>query len=66
MARGHRACLRVSRFLNWSIFTGCALKIRIIHLHIELILGYLKDTKFYLESEASFIHISSIAPFKPL
>ena len=26
---GHRACLRVSRLLNWGIFTGCALKIRI-------------------------------------
>ena len=31
----------------------------------ELSLGYLKDTKFYLESKASFIHISSIASFKP-
>ena len=27
------------------------------HLHRELSLGYLKDTKFYLESKASFIHI---------
>ena len=35
------------------------------HLHTELSLGYLKDTKFYLESKASFIHISSIASFKP-
>ena len=35
------------------------------HLHTELSLDYLKDTKFYLESKASFIHISSIAPFKP-
>ena len=26
---GHRACLRFSRLLNWGIFTGCALKIRI-------------------------------------
>ena len=26
---------------------------------------YLKDTKFYLESKASFIHRSSIASFKP-
>ena len=24
---GHRACLRVSRLLNWGIFTGCALKV---------------------------------------
>ena len=36
------------------------------HLHTELILRYLKDTKFYLESKASFIDISSIASFKPL
>ena len=31
----------------------------------ELTLGYLKETKFYLESKASFIHINSIASFKP-
>ena len=30
----------------------------------ELILCYLKGTKFYLEHKASFIHISSIASFK--
>ena len=35
------------------------------HLHTEISLGYLKDTKFCLESKASFIHISSIASFKP-
>ena len=35
------------------------------HLHTELNLGYLKDTKFCLESKASFIDISSIASFKP-
>ena len=35
------------------------------YFHIEISLGYLKDTKFYLESKASFIHISSIASFKP-
>ena len=34
------------------------------HLHTELSFGYLKDTKFYLESKASFIDISSIASFK--
>ena len=33
------------------------------HLHTELSLGYWKDTKFYLESKASFIDISSIASF---
>ena len=27
--------------------------------------GYLKDTKFYLESKTSFIDISSKASFKP-
>jgi len=31
----------------------------------ELSLGCLKDTKFYVESKASFIHISSISSFKP-
>ena len=35
------------------------------HLHIELNLGYLKGTKFCLESKVSFIDISSIASFKP-
>ena len=34
------------------------------HLHTELSLGYLKDAKFYLESKASFIDISSIVSFK--
>ena len=34
------------------------------HLHTELSLDYL-NTKFYLESTASFIHISSIASVKP-
>ena len=34
------------------------------HLHRELSLGYPKDTKFYLDSKASFIDISSIASFK--
>ena len=35
------------------------------HLHTELNLGYLKGTKFCLESKASFIDISSIDSFKP-
>ena len=35
------------------------------HLHTKLNLGYLKDTKFCLESKASLIDISSIASFKP-
>ena len=34
------------------------------HLYAELNLGYLKGTKFCLESKASFIDISSIASFK--
>ena len=29
----------------------------------ELILCYLKQTKFYLEDKASFIHVSSIVSF---
>ena len=35
------------------------------HLHTELNLRYLKGRKFCLESNASFIDISSIASFKP-
>ena len=35
------------------------------HLPTELSHAYLNDTKFYLESKASFIGISSIASFKP-
>ena len=35
------------------------------HLHTELNLGYLKGTKFCLESKASSIDISSITSFKP-
>ena len=34
------------------------------HLHTELSLGHLEDVKFYLESKASSIDISSIASFK--
>jgi len=34
------------------------------HLHTVLSFGYLKDAKFYLESKASFLDISSIASFK--
>ena len=34
------------------------------HLHTELNLGYLKSTKFCLESKASYIDISSIPSFK--
>ena len=34
------------------------------YLHAEFSLGYLGDAKFYLESEASFIEIRSIASFK--
>ena len=35
------------------------------HRHKELSHGYLKDTKFCLESKASFIDITGIASFKP-
>ena len=34
------------------------------HIHTELSLGDLENAKFYLESKASFIDISSIASFK--
>ena len=34
------------------------------YLHVEFSLGYLGEAKFYLESKASFIDISSIASFK--
>ena len=34
------------------------------HLHTELSLGYPKDSKFYLESKASFVDISSVASFQ--
>ena len=34
------------------------------HFRTELSLGYLEDAKFYLESKASFIDISSIVSFK--
>ena len=33
-------------------------------LHTKLSLSFLKDVKFYLESKASFIDISSIASLK--
>ena len=52
----------INILLNWGIFTGCALKIR-IPLLTELSLCYLKHTKFYLEHKASFIQISNIASF---
>ena len=35
------------------------------HPHTESSLAYLEDTKFYLESKASFVDISSVASFKP-
>ena len=35
------------------------------HLHSELSLGYLKDTKFCRERKAFFIYKSSIASLKP-
>ena len=35
------------------------------HLYTGLNVGYLKDTKFCLESKASFIDISIIASFEP-
>ena len=35
------------------------------HLHIELSLGYFRDTKFCFENKASFIYMGSIASFTP-
>ena len=35
------------------------------YFHTELNLGYLKGTKFCLDSKASFVDIRSIASFKP-
>jgi len=40
------------------------LRVKNLNHHTELSFGYLKDAKFYLESKASFIDISSIASFK--
>ena len=46
-------------YFYWLGFKG------LIHLHTELNLGYLKGTKFCLESKASFIDMSSIASLEP-
>ena len=63
--RGHRACLRVDqRSIKMGYFYWLHVKSS-NHLHTELNLGYLKGTKFCLESKASFIGISCIASFKP-
>jgi len=59
---GHRACLRVSRVLKVGYFYWLRVE-NSKHLHKELSLGYFKDAKFYLESKASLIDISSIASF---
>ena len=48
---------------QWALKMGLRLK-NSKHLHTELSLGYLEDTKFYLEIKAPFIDISSIASFK--
>ena len=53
---------------QWALKMGYFYWLRVKtlnHLHKEISHGYLKDTKFYLESKASFIDISSIASFKP-
>ena len=52
---------------QWALKMGYFYWLRVKssnHLHTELSLGYPKDTKFYLESKASFIDIGSIASFK--
>ena len=48
---------------QWALKMGLRLKTS-KHLHTELSLGYLEDTKFYLEIKAPFIDISNIASFK--
>ena len=60
---GHRARLRQQALKMGYFYRLCVKSPN--HLHTEISLGYLKDKKFYLESKASFIHISSIASFKP-
>ena len=50
--------------LKMRYFYWLRVKIRITFISAEISLGYPKDTKFYLESKASFIDISSIASFK--
>ena len=49
--------------LKMGYFYG--LRVKSSNHHTELNLGYLKGTKFCLESKASFIDISSIASLKP-
>ena len=52
---------------QWALEMGyfCWLRVKNSnHLHTESSLGYLEDAKFYLESKASIIDISSIASFK--
>ena len=51
------ACLQLVVY-NW-------LCVKNSNHHTELGLGYLKDTKFYLEVKVSFIRISSIVSLKP-
>ena len=50
--------MQLSAKFKKILYTGCLLKIT--GLYPELSLGYPKDTKFYLDSKASFIDISSI------
>ena len=61
---GHSACLHVSmQALKMGYFYWLCVK-NSNHLHTELSLRYLKDGKFYFQSKASFMDISSIASFK--
>ena len=53
---------------QWALKMGYFYWLRVKssnNLYTELNLGYLKGTKFCLESNASFIDISNIASFKP-
>ena len=60
---GSLSLFTCQRALKMGYFYWLCIK-SLNHLHTDLNLGYPKDTKFYLESKASFIAISSIASFK--
>ena len=60
---GSQCLFTRQRALKMAYFYWLRVKIS-NHLHTELSLSYMEDAKFYLESKASFIDISSIASFK--
>ena len=61
---GHRQCLFTRQWaFKMSYFYWLSVK-NSNHLNTGLSPGYPKDTKFYLETKAPFIDISSVASFK--